>query len=647
MPNTLKERNPHQGKKSKYSFMLIAEKKQFNISGAIQTTWQSISSMTLGLLPSWTADTPVARLIRQTAKRQKKLLGFNLSFALLLGVAEASLFGLIYRVLRVLAGAPIPTLFLNIGWTRSSVYIVLLIGVMLLQLIASFSRGMNGILSGYFAARCQTEVVPKIHRFILSLSYGCASQYKIGDLAHIASSAPRAINVEIEQGTQILSDTLLICVYLAILILISPWLMVLAMVLAASMALIQSRLRPRIRRAAKDVEHQQRTISGALTADLQVLRLLHTSAATGRANELFAKRVFGLEVKLRRLSRVKSMLEPVAEMMPMIVVVILGIVSWKISAGDSKRLIPDLATFVLALQRLNVRLIRLGQNTNLISENFAQINQLNEVLETKDKLFRRIGGLQFDTVSQGIAFNDVVFRYPEQDSDSISGVSFSIGRNKSTALVGTSGGGKTTIADLLTGIISPTDGHILVDGRDLQTIDIDSWQQRLGVVSQDVLLINDTIRANLTFGLDNEVSNEEILDAAIAANAHCFINQLPDKFNTLIGENGYRLSGGQRQRLSLARAILRKPEILILDEATSALDSLSEQRVQEAMMTFSRGRTVLTIAHRLSSIVEADEILVISNGRITERGSHNELIALGGHYSKLWRLQAQQEATDP
>ena len=622
--------------------MSASKKKAQHIVVSLQTVWQSLSTMTLGLLPTWSADTPVARVIRQTAKRNKNLLALNLGFAFLLGLSEATLFSMIYRVIQVVAGAPLPAVLARLEWPRGVIFTCLLASVLLLQLIGSFSRGMNSTLSGYFAARCHTEIVPRIHNYILDLSYTCASGFKAGDLIHRATVAPKAINVELENGSQLLSDALLTIVYLMVLVFISPWLMLLAFALAISLSALQSWLRPRIQLASRRVENQQREISSALTADLQVLKVLHSSAAITRSNEKFHEQVHGLELKLRKLVILKSLLEPIAELMPIVAVVVLGLFSWRISDGNSALMIPGLATFVLALQRLNIKLVRISKNANLLAENLAQIELLNELLETKDKAFRRKGGYQFTGLKELISFKDVAFKYSQSDKEIIHSIDFDLHRDKKIALVGASGAGKSTIADLLVGILSPTRGRIMIDGVDLQTINLNSWQRHLGVVSQEVSLINDTIYSNIAFGLEREISNQDVYRAAQIAYADEFIEQLPHKYKTIVGENGHRLSGGQRQRLSLARAILRNPEILILDEATSALDSQSEANVHDAIMNFTKGRTVLAIAHRLGSIQDASEILYIQQGMIIERGNHSELLNLKGSYAALWERQLRK-----
>jgi len=214
-------------------------------------------------------------------------------------------------------------------------------------------------------------------------------------------------------------------------------------------------------------------------------------------------------------------------------------------------------------------------------------------------------------------------------------IDLEIPRGRTVALVGPSGAGKSSIADLLTGLFDPSEGRILIDGVPLGEIDLPTWQRRLGVVSQDTFLFNASVAANIAFG-SPEASRAAIEAAAERALAAGFIAQLPEGYDTLLGERGHRLSGGQRQRLSLARAFLRDPELLILDEATSALDVHSERLVQQALADFERGHTVLVIAHRISTVRQADEIVVLDQGRIVERGLHQQLLEHpGGLYRRL------------
>jgi len=585
------------------------------------------------------STTPMAHLLHDTARQHWRLLMLYLLFVLLLSFSEACLFATIYQTMRLLLGAPSFTEIAGFGFTQGQRLFLLLFLISALQMVASMSRAIAGILSGRFAASCQRSILPEIHRYILSLSYGCVSSFKIGDLSHQATLAPLTINTEIDERIRLLTEGLLALIYSLVLFVISPWLLLMAGFLGFCIILTQSWLRPRIRLAALAVEQQRRNISGTITADLQVLRLIHTNACQEDSNRRFANEVEVFDQKLKKLSNLRSLLEPIAELLPVLAAVLLGTVSWILSDQQNGLLIPGLATFVLALQRLNIRLAKLALSLNALTENQPRVEILNQLLTPSGKIFRRQGGTPFSGLKEAIVFKNVSFRYSSRQEETLTSISFTIPRHGMVALVGPSGSGKSTLSDLLIGLLSPTFGAILVDGKDLQTLDLSSWQNSLGVVSQDVLLIHDTIAANIAFGSPVVPSPEAIRHAATAANADGFINRLPQGYDTMIGEHGHRLSGGQRQRISLARAMLRNPEVLVLDEATSALDSHSESAVHAALDSFSHGRTVLAIAHRLSSIRHADTILVIDAGKILERGTHDELIAARGAYADLWERQ--------
>jgi ATP-binding cassette subfamily B protein/subfamily B ATP-binding cassette protein MsbA len=289
--------------------------------------------------------------------------------------------------------------------------------------------------------------------------------------------------------------------------------------------------------------------------------------------------------------------------------------------GRSSGVLPSLVTFVLALQKLNGRITILTATFNQLADNSGRFQRLNQILSPEGKQFRRLGGLPLGPLQQAISLEKVSLHYAPELEPALSDISLFLPKGQMLGLVGPSGAGKSSIADLLTGLYAPTAGRILIDGTPLEQLDLAGWQQRLGVVSQDTFLFNATISENIAFGTPGATQGK-IEAAATAAQAAVFIESLPNGYNTLVGERGYRLSGGQRQRLSLARAILRDPELLILDEATSALDSQSERLVQEAIERFERNHTMLVIAHRLSTIVRADQILVLEGVFQDDQGTY-------------------------
>jgi len=242
-----------------------------------------------------------------------------------------------------------------------------------------------------------------------------------------------------------------------------------------------------------------------------------------------------------------------------------------------------------------------------------------------------------DSFNSSIRFGNVSFRYPDRKK-TLKDINLTFEKGKVTALVGPSGAGKSTIIDLIVRLYEPADGKVLIDGYDLSSLSIYSWRKRIGFVSQDTFIFNSTIADNISFCLNN-CSFDEIVEAAGVANAHNFISALPEGYKTIVGDRGLKLSGGERQRIAIARAIIRNPEILIFDEATNSLDGTSERIVQSAIDAISKNRTVITIAHRLSTVINADKIIVMDNGRIVEEGAHKVLMESKGLYWHLYKEQ--------
>jgi subfamily B ATP-binding cassette protein MsbA len=342
-----------------------------------------------------------------------------------------------------------------------------------------------------------------------------------------------------------------------------------------------------------------------------------------------------------RVNRVSALSQPVTEMIGMaIAVLILWIGAMGVLEGTGMKA-AELIVFMTMVMRLLPPLKQISQAPNIAQQAVAAAERLFDVLDRPTEAQTDRGTTKVASLERAVEFQNVSFAY--DDEPVLRDVSFTALRGTVVALVGASGAGKTTLVDLIPRFYEPTAGRILFDGVDSREIELGSLRSLTGIVSQDTVLFNDTVRNNIAYGSAQRYTMAQVERAARAANAHDFICALPQGYDTILGERGTRLSGGQRQRLAIARALLVDPPILILDEATSALDTESERLVQEAVDRLLTGRTVFVIAHRLSTIVHADLILVLDQGHIVERGTHTELLAGRGTYFRLHSLQFRDE----
>jgi ATP-binding cassette, subfamily B, bacterial MsbA len=593
-----------------------------------------------------TLNTPAYRLILATALRNWSLLAINLTTNLFSALLEGSTLGIIYLAVsvlssgegtqapgveRALAALPVPEGYIFVGLLGAAV---------VLQTLLALSNYINKVSAGYLSARAQPQVTGRVFEQIMSFSFACASHYKVGDLVSFANSAAVTVNNQISALNNLVVSLSFTIVYSFILVSLSPFLALAAVLLALALIAVQQQLLPRLRTAARRLVHVQVELSKRMTENIQALRLLHTFGTQQRSTDEVLQSLKDVQAGLEKRAKLFYLPDPILEVLPILSLAILAALAYG-SSSSQETLLPMLLTFLVALQRLAMRLRGVVGAFTQFADQSGSIERLNSILDPHNKVFALVGGEVFEALQADIVFENVSLSYSNDQSFALRDLNFTIPKNQVTAFVGQSGAGKSSIVDLLVGLYQPTAGQIKVNGNRLEHYNQSSWRQHIGVVSQDTFIFNASIIDNLRYGAP-EATYEEVMQAAKAAQAHQFIMDLPDAYETTVGERGYRLSGGQRQRLALARAILKQPEILILDEATSALDSESERLIQQALAKFQQDRTVIVIAHRLSTIVEADQIIVLEKGQLVEQGSHRTLMQKQRRYAQYWNLQTQE-----
>jgi len=376
----------------------------------------------------------------------------------------------------------------------------------------------------------------------------------------------------------------------------------------------------------------------ALLEMLNGIRLVKSTGNEAREFKHITKLIRAREKADFQSQMNSEAIAPLSEVMGVTALMLIVLLSKTFFADQIVSLSAVLLTYLLVLLRVLPLISQLNSIRSGFASTSTSVDMANEFLSLSNKPFMDNGKLTYTKLQQGISFNSLSFAYPGHEKLVLKNVTLNLPRGKTLALVGSSGAGKSTLADLLPRFYDPTSGSITIDGKDLREFDVISLRKRMGIVSQETFLFNDSVQHNIAYGKP-EASEEEIIAAAKQANAYEFISKLPQGFDTLIGDRGVMLSGGQKQRLAIARALVQNPEILILDEATSALDTVSERLVQTALDDLSRDRTTLVIAHRLSTVQKADQIAVLDHGRLVEVGTHEGLLQKGGYYSRLYSMQ--------
>ena len=506
-----------------------------------------------------------------------------------------------------------------------------------------FGKNLFRYLSLFFLAPVRNGIVRDLRQklvgkmVVLPLSY--FSEERKGDLMSRISADVQEVEWSIVGVVEsVAREPIIILGSLAFMIFVSPQLLIFVFGLMLFSGLIIGGVGRSLRKQSSEAQSRLGIIGSLVEETLGGLRIIKGFNSEQWQLERFGKQNTRYARTLTRLYRRKDLASPLSEFLGIAAVsILLWFGAKQVFAGDISA--ATFITFLYAFYNIIEPAKQLSGASYSIRKGLGALERIEAVLDAPNTIEESPNPQPLAAFKDKVEFRNVSFQYKNADRAALTNIDLQIPFGKMVALVGASGAGKSTVADLLPRFYDVSEGQILVDGMDIRKVKLYDLRSLMGIVSQEAILFNDTVRNNIVFGSE-AVSDSAIEEAAKAANAHAFISQLPEGYETNIGDGGSKLSGGQRQRLTIARALLKNPPILILDEATSALDSESEKLVQAALDRLLQNRTALVIAHRLSTVQHADEIIVLDSGEIVERGTHASLLAKKGVYQKLVALQA-------
>ncbi|MCF4969843.1 ATP-binding cassette domain-containing protein [Nostoc sp. CMAA1605] len=510
-----------------------------------------------------------------------------------------------------------------------------IIALISLKNLASYASSLT---SSSFTRKLTSDIREAGLQVLLEVDLDYFAKMRVGDLLNSLGGEMGRAATSISNVIKLIITVITIFVFIGLLLSISWQLTIASTILLSFVTLINQYAMVRAKKFGHMLSEMSRVYSIAVLETLNGIRLVK---ATGNEEKEFNR--------IRQLIRDREqadydsqansqVIAPLSEVMGITALLLIVFLSRVLFADQVNALSAVLLTYLLVLLRLLPLVSQLNSIRNTFANSAPSVNIVSEFLRRDNKPFMASGDVIYEKLEKGIHFNSLSFNYPGHDKSVLKDVSLFLPRGTTLALVGGSGAGKSTLADLLPRFYDPISGSITVDGRDLRDFDVKSWRKRMGIVSQDTFLFNESVKENIAYGRQ-DATEAEIIAATKRANAYEFISKLPQGFDTMIGDRGVMLSGGQRQRLAIARALLQNPEILILDEATSALDTVSERLVQAALDDLSRDRTTLVIAHRLSTVQNADQIAVLDQGQVVEVGTHEQLLQKGGYYARLYSMQ--------
>lgn len=491
----------------------------------------------------------------------------------------------------------------------------------------------HSVLFNWLDARISHRLRSNVFDQLLSVSYRFLERGRSGEFMNTLSRETWRTSDALSTLVHLTITACTLGVYVALLLLINWQLTILVAVVMVGIAMIVRRLTRRVEQLGQDATRANAALTDRMLEGLAGMKAIRAFSREEYEQERFDDASQRVSNVFLRIGNISDAVDPVYELLAGALLV--SILFFTLQDPSN---LPSLLVFIFVLYRLQPKVKELDSARVGLDSFTAAVEEVTSLLDDTDKPYIYSGEIPHEELEEEIRFDDVSFRYNASDEPALEEVSLHIPAGRTTAIVGPSGAGKSTLIKLIFRFYDPTDGTVYVDGRPLPQLDLASWRRQIALVSQDTHIFHTTVRENIAYG-QLDASDQEIVNAARHADAHGFITELSDGYDTKVGDRGVRLSGGQRQRVALARAIVRDPDLLILDEATSELDSLSESAIQDALKMLGQHRTVIVIAHRLSTVEQADQILVLDDGHLREQGSLEHLLERDGLFSRLHDLQ--------
>ncbi len=508
---------------------------------------------------------------------------------------------------------------------------------------AFFLRNLTTYMASYYMASVRVNSIKDmraaVYNKILVLPLSFYSRQKKGDIMARITTDLQEIEVSIMNYLDVfIKSPITIIAYFAYMLGVSWELTLFVLCVLPIGGIVIGKIGKSLKKDSKEGQTRLANIIANIEETISGLRIIKAFNAIDYTNEKFEEQNSGYSKLLKSVHRKRDLSSPMSELLSAVVIsIVLWFGSTLILSGSASITAANFIAYIIVFSQIIPPAKSFSHGFYNLQKGMASAERVFEILDADEVIFEKDNAKHITEFKDSIKYNNVVFRYGKDDV--LKNINLNIEKGKMIALVGESGGGKSTMVDLLPRFYDVCEGSITIDGTDIRDYKINDLRALMGIVSQESILFNDTVHNNIAFGMHN-ATREEVVEAAKVANAHDFIMQLENGYDTYIGDRGMNLSGGQRQRLSIARAVLKNPPILILDEATSSLDTESEKLVQDALLKIMSNRTSVVIAHRLSTIQNADDIVVLAKGHIVEQGKHDELIAKNGVYKRLTDLQS-------